>query len=69
MPVRNVPAFELAARFGVRLVVVDEHLPLPVMYDHRHELAFVSSHYDHDELEAGADWLLSRLARDQAPRS
>lgn len=66
MPARNLPVFELVARFGVRLVFVDELLPLPVMYDRRHELAFVSSHYERPELERGADWLLARLATGQA---
>lgn len=56
--VRTV-CFDLVRRLGIRVVQVDEDLPLPVLYSREHSLAFVSSGLDRQGEEDAADWLLS----------
>lgn len=60
--------FDLARRFGITVIEVDEVLPRPVLFDRHHGLAFVSGGLCVDDRLDALDWLLSEALRDPASR-
>jgi len=54
-------AFELARRFGIRIVEVDD-LPIPVIYLRKYGIALVDADLTPETRAAAADWLLGAVA-------
>lgn len=55
--------FDLARRFGIRVIEVDEVLPAPVLYIRADDIAFVSSGLSEACRAEVADQLLSAALR------
>lgn len=56
-----MPTFELARRFGIRVVEVTD-LPIPVLYLREHGIALVDADLTPETQAAAADWLLEAVA-------